>query len=175
MPTPWLKRIQEGGQLTVFNKGGTWAHSVGKALATFNSLGFPVKLVSEKEEKKANIVAKVSQGPDSYDYDGNTAKTPSGFTADGLHGATSTLTEVNDRKKTFEIIFAAIFLPGKHWLLMDSGKQSLSTNLYTPAALTVECQTEAKTKSRTMTLRGSCTTSWSLPVTGCWRVQDRRV
>jgi len=113
MPTPWLKRIQEGGQLTVFNKGGTWAHSVGKALATFNSLGFPVKRVSEKEEKKANIVAKVSQGPDSYDYYGNTAKTPSGFTADGLHGATSTLTEVNDRKKTFEIIFAAIFLPGK--------------------------------------------------------------
>src|SRR5215471_1372327 len=102
MPTPWLKRIRESGQLTVFNKSGTWVHAVEKALATFNLLNFPVKLVSEKEEKKANIVVKLSNGPDSYDYDGSTAKTPTGFRADGLHGATSTLTEVNDRKKTFE-------------------------------------------------------------------------
>jgi hypothetical protein len=113
MPTPWFKRFRESGQLTVFNKGGAWSSSVDKALATFNSLGFPVKLVATKDEKNANVVVKLSMGPDSVTNWGQIAKTGKDFDPKLLHGYTSTLTEVDERKKTYQIIFAAVFLPGK--------------------------------------------------------------
>jgi hypothetical protein len=38
MPTPWLKRIRETGQLTVFNKATAWAVPVDAAVKSFNKL-----------------------------------------------------------------------------------------------------------------------------------------
>lgn len=113
MPTPWLKRIRETGQLSVHTIAGAWAAAVDKSVVTFNGLGFPVRLVNEKEENKANIVVKLSSGPDSYKHYVDVAATGSDFDASRLHGLTSTLTDSNDRKKKYEIFFAAIFLPGK--------------------------------------------------------------
>lgn len=107
MPTPWLNRIRKTGQLTVHNKAGAWATAVDTAMTTFNSLGLGVKLVSEKEEKGANIVVKLSNGSEVYKYYGDTAMAK--FPADKLHGQTSTLTDT----KKMEIFFAVIFLPGK--------------------------------------------------------------
>jgi hypothetical protein len=107
MPTPWLKRIRKTGQLTVHNRAGAWATSVDAAVTTFNSLGFGVKLVSEKEEKSANIVVKLSDGSEVYEYYGDTATAR--FRADELHGQTSTLVDLKKR----EIFFAVVFLPAK--------------------------------------------------------------
>lgn len=107
MPTPWLKRIKKTGQLTVHNKAGAWAPAVTSAMTTFNSLGFGVTLVAEKEEKSANIVVKLSDGKETYSYYGDTAKAD--FDAEKLHGQASTLVD----KKKMEIFFAVIFLPGK--------------------------------------------------------------
>jgi predicted Zn-dependent protease len=104
-----LKRIKKTGQLTVFNKAGIWAAAVDSAIATFNNLALGVKLVGEKEEKSANIVVVLANGPDQYKYYGDTAKTRSDFKPDGLHGQTTTLTD----GKLNEIFFAVIFLPGK--------------------------------------------------------------
>ena len=59
MPTPWLKRIRKTGQLTVFNNAGAWSAAVDSAMTTFNNLAVGVKLVSEKEEKSANIVVRL--------------------------------------------------------------------------------------------------------------------
>ncbi|MGH9820191.1 MAG: hypothetical protein ACRD43_08465, partial [Pyrinomonadaceae bacterium] len=114
MPTPWFRRAKASGQLTVVNKAGAWSTAVNKALATFNGLGFPVTLVAGTDEKNANIVVKLSMGPDSATSWGQTASTGSDFDPKKLHGLTVPLTETHERpRKTFEIIFAAIFLPGK--------------------------------------------------------------
>jgi len=114
MPTPWFRRARAAGELTVFNKAGAWSAAADKALATFNSLGFPVKLVATKDEKNANIVVKLSVGADSVTNWGKTASTGSGFDPKILHGLTVPLTEIHEKpRKTIEIIFAAIFLPGR--------------------------------------------------------------
>ena len=110
MPTPWLKRIQKTKQLTVFNKAGAWSDSVDTAIGTFNALPFCVTLVAEKkEEKSANIVVLLANGPQQYKYYGDTVKTDPSFKSDMPHGQTSTLGD----PRTHEIFFAAIFLPGK--------------------------------------------------------------
>jgi len=113
MPTPWFRRVKQAGELTVFNNGGTWSSDVEKALATFNGLGFPVKLVKTTDEKNALIKVKLAMGPDSVSSWGNTVSTKSDFDPSFLHGLTVPLTEIHERKRTFEIIFAGIFLPGK--------------------------------------------------------------
>jgi hypothetical protein len=113
MPTFWFRRFRQSGQLTVFNKAGAWKPSADKALATFNTLGFPVKLVATDDEKNANIVVKLSAGADSLTSWGNKVSTGSKFDPAVLHGLTVPVTEIHEKKKTFEIIFAGIFLPGK--------------------------------------------------------------
>ena len=109
MPTPWLKRIRETGQLAVFNKGGVWADSVNAAIKTFNSLPFSVELVAEKEEKSANVVVILANGPQQYKREGHTVQTDASFKFDQFHGLTITLTDT----RLNAIFFAAIFLPGK--------------------------------------------------------------
>jgi hypothetical protein len=109
MATPWLKRIKNTGQLTVHNKATTWSVPVESAIKSFNSLSLGVKLVPEQNEKDANIVVVLANGPAKYNYYGDTASTKDDFKYDQLHGQTSTLTD----KKRNEIFFAAIFLPGK--------------------------------------------------------------
>ena len=114
MPTTWYKRVQRSGKLTVFNKAGAWAHEAETALATFNGLGFPVTLEKTDDEKNANIVVKLSKGADSQTNWGKTANTGADFDPTILHGLTVPLTEIHEKpRKTFEIIFAAIFLPGR--------------------------------------------------------------
>jgi hypothetical protein len=113
MPTPWFRRFRQAGELSVFNKAGVWASAADRALATFNTLGFPVRLVRTEDEKNALIVVKLSTGPDSQESWGKKASTNDNFDAARLHGLTVPLTEIHERKKTFEIIFAAIFLPGR--------------------------------------------------------------
>jgi len=113
MPTSWFRRVKQAKELTVFNKAGAWSSVATKAIATFNGLNFPVKLTATTDERNANIVVKLSAGPDSQTSWGQTASTGSDFDPTILHGLTITLMEVNDRKHTTEIVFAAIFLPGK--------------------------------------------------------------
>jgi hypothetical protein len=108
MPTPWLNRIRETGQLTVFNKGGVWADSVNAAITTFNTLPFDVELVAEKDEKSANVVVILANGPQQYTREGYTVDTGS-FKFDQFEGLTRTLTD----KRLNAIFFAVIFLPGK--------------------------------------------------------------
>jgi hypothetical protein len=109
MPTPWLKRIRETGQLTVFNKGGAWADSVIAAMATFNALPFDVELVAERDEKSANVVVILANGPSQYKREGYTVKPSASFRFDQFTGETVTLTDT----RLNAIFFAAIFLPGK--------------------------------------------------------------
>jgi hypothetical protein len=110
MPTPWLKRIRETGQLTVFNKGGMWADSVNAAIKTFNTLPFEnIELVAEKDEKSANVVVILANGPTQYKRDGYTTQPGPKFKADQFTGDTRTLIDT----RLNAIFFAAIFLPGK--------------------------------------------------------------
>ena len=109
MPTPWLKRIRETGQLTVFNKGGVWSDSVQAAVATFNTLPFDVELVATKDEKSANVVVILANGPQQYVREGNTIQPGAGFRFDQFTGDTVTLKD----ERLNAIFFAAIFLPGK--------------------------------------------------------------
>ena len=108
MPTPWLKRIRDTGQLTVFNKGGMWADSVNAAITTFNTLPFDVEFVAAKDEKSANVVVILAHGPQKYEREGNTIDT-GGFRFDQFQGVTYTLKDTSLNA----IFFAAIFLPGK--------------------------------------------------------------
>ena len=109
MPTPWLKRIRETGQLTVFNKGGVWADSVNAAIATFNSLPFDVELVAAKDEKSANVVVILASGAQQYTREGHAIQTGPSFKSDQFQGVTHTLTDM----RLNAIFFAVIFLPGK--------------------------------------------------------------
>src|SRR6476661_3614505 len=99
MPTQWFKHAQKSGQLTVFNKGGAWSHEIETARTTFNSLGFPVTLNKADDEKNANIVVKLSMGPDSQTSWGKTAKTRSDFDPTILHGSTATLVETHKKPR----------------------------------------------------------------------------
>ena len=56
MAIPWIKKIREGGQLTVFNKANTWTDAVNASIDAFNRLSFGVTLTKAKDEKSANIV-----------------------------------------------------------------------------------------------------------------------
>ncbi len=109
MPTPWLKRIRETRQLTIFNKGGAWLDSVNAAITTFNSLPFSVGLVAAKEEKSANVVVILANGPQHYKREGYTIQTDASFKFDQFNGLTRTLIDT----RLNAIFFAAIFLPGK--------------------------------------------------------------
>lgn len=113
MPTPWFRRVRRAGKLGVFNKAGAWKAIVDKALVTFNSLGFPVQLVATTDEKNAEIVVKLSIGPDSEPHWGQTTETGPEFDPKLLHGRTSTITEHDERRNRHEISFAGIFLPGR--------------------------------------------------------------
>ena len=107
MPTPWLGRIRRTGQLTVFNKAGAWGSALTAAIATFNGLSFGVRLVATDKESEANIVAKLSDGKETYPYFGQSIAVD--FQADDLHGRSRTLVD----GKRMEIFFAVAFLPGK--------------------------------------------------------------
>jgi hypothetical protein len=114
MPAPWLKQIRDTGKLTVFNKASTWAVPVSAAIKSFNKLSLGVTLVAEKK-KSANIVLVLGmragqQYPhDDANYGTLTARTSPKFNSEGLHGFTSTFS----LEQSKEIIFAAVFLPGK--------------------------------------------------------------
>jgi hypothetical protein len=108
MPTPWLKRIKETGRLTLFDKAGAWSKALKAAVKTFNDLKLGVTLDFEKEEKSANIVVIIAEGPKKYNYYGDVAGTNANFKADQLHGYAATFVD----KKKNEIFFAVIFLPG---------------------------------------------------------------
>jgi hypothetical protein len=109
MPTPWLKRIRKTGKLKVLNKAATWASSVEAAMKTFNKLSFGVELVAEKEEKAADIVVVLANGPTQHTHYGDTVQTSPDFKFDELHGETRTLAD----QKLNAIFFAGVFLPGK--------------------------------------------------------------
>jgi|SRR5215469_8543694 len=113
MPVPWFRRVRQAGELSVFDKAGSWSKATAKAVATFNGLNFPVKLVKTTDEKNANIVVKLANGADSQSSWGNTASTDSDFDPTRLHGLTVSIIETHERRKTTEVIFAAIFLPAK--------------------------------------------------------------
>jgi len=108
MPKQWNRGVRETGQLKVYNKGGGWSAAVDAALASFNNLGFGVRLVAEKTESAANIVVKLSDGSDTYTWGSHTLSV--NFPADRLHGRAKTLATGG---KTVEIDFAVVFLPGK--------------------------------------------------------------
>lgn len=108
MPTPWFRRFRKEGQLTVFNKGGAWSAAVNSSIATFNGLGFGVKLVPTNDERNANIVVKLSDGKETYPHPSKPITV--NFNAEELHGRARTLA---DGKKGLEIFFAVAFLPGK--------------------------------------------------------------
>lgn len=108
MPTKWFKRFRETGQLTVFDRSGSWSPALKKAITTFNALNFGVKLVETKEkERDANIVVMLAEGGESYPYDKNSLKAD--FPTEKMHGRTHTV--VHPRR--FEIDFALVYLPGK--------------------------------------------------------------
>jgi hypothetical protein len=122
MPDPWLKRIRQTGQLTVFNKASTWALPVDAAMRSLNNLSLGVKVVAANEEKAANIVLVLTNGPgEKYQYYGDTATTAAWFKADRLHGQTSTLHD----PKSHEIFFAAVFLPARVNRATESQKQMI--------------------------------------------------
>lgn len=108
MPKQWNRGVRETGQLRVYNMGGGWSAAVDAAIASFNNLGFGVRLVAVKDESAANIVVKLSSGSDSYTWGTNTLTVK--FPADKLHGRAKTL---SSGRKALEIDFAVVFLPGK--------------------------------------------------------------
>ena len=113
MPTAWYRRAQRAGALTVFNNGGSWSHEIETARTTFNSLGFPVTLNKADDADKADIAVKVSTGADTQKNAYYSVKTSSKFDPAKLHGNTVTSTELHEKpKKTAEIVFAGVFLPG---------------------------------------------------------------
>jgi len=109
MATPWIKRIKDTGQLSVFNKATAWSDAAHAAITAFNQLSLGVKLVAAKDEKSANIVLVLASGHQQYTYGGDTTTTDSDFKPDRLHGETNVFED--DRLKA--IFFAVIFLPGK--------------------------------------------------------------
>jgi hypothetical protein len=108
MPTQWNRGVRETGQLKVFNMGGGWSAAVNAAIASFNNLGFGVRLVAVKEKSEANIVVTLSDGSDSYVWGNHTITV--NFPADQLHGRARTIATGS---RTVEIDFAVVFLPGK--------------------------------------------------------------
>jgi hypothetical protein len=107
---PWIKKIREGGQLTVFNKANTWTDAVNASIDAFNRLSFGVTLVKAKDEKSANIVLVLANGHTEYTYQGTTVTPGAGFSPDRLHGKTRAYYYEQSPK---EIFFAVTFLPGK--------------------------------------------------------------
>jgi hypothetical protein len=106
MGQPWTPQKRNASELTVFNGAAGWATSVEKARVLFNTLNLGVKLTLEKEEKKADVIVKVSNG--KYSYDAPEATVTGSFPADKLHGKTRTLVDPSVN----EIMRAVIFLPG---------------------------------------------------------------
>jgi len=107
MPTKWMKRFRESGQLTVCNKAGAWTSAVDGAMNTFNNLGLGLKLVAEKDEMEANIIVKMSSGSETYKRYDDTITV--NFPAEKMHG--KAVTRAHPRLK--EIYLAVVFLPGK--------------------------------------------------------------
>jgi hypothetical protein len=108
MPTQWNRGVRETGQLKVFNMGGGWSAAVNAGIASFNNLGFGVRLVAVREKSAANIVVMLSDGTDSYTWGDHTITV--NFPAERLHGRART---VATGSRTVEIDFAVVFLPGK--------------------------------------------------------------
>ena len=107
MAIPWERVVNRRKKLRVHNKAGAWSAAVTSAVATFNTLGFPVQLVDEPNENSAEVVVLLSNGHDSYPHPQK--KIQAQFDATKLHGEARTLRDP-DRNV---IVFAAIFLPGK--------------------------------------------------------------
>jgi len=114
MPTPWLDKVKQTKKLLIYNDAGAWSTSVEKAIKTFNSLGFPVTLATETDVNAANIVIKLSMGPDNHTfksrfYGDPDVSTSKKFNPEWPHGDTRTVVDP-DRSA---VAFAATFLPGK--------------------------------------------------------------
>lgn len=109
MPTKWFKRFRETGQLTVYDRAGSWSPALKKAMATFNSLGFGVKVVEEKNERDANIVVKLAKNGETYPYPSRKNILKADFPTDKLHGNTQAVAH----PRRLEIEFAVVFLPGE--------------------------------------------------------------
>lgn len=114
MPTPWSKKVRKSKSISVFNNAGAWKAAVEKGIKTFNSLSFPVTFTLAEDEKTANIVIKLSTGPDSYDFKSSfygdvKIKTGPKFKPEFPHGDTRGVVDP-DRN---EVVFAVTFLPGK--------------------------------------------------------------
>ena len=155
------KTNRETGQLTVFNKGGAWAHSVNAAITTFNNLPFKVGLVAAKEEKSANVVVILASGPQHYTRDGNIVKTDSSFKFNQFHGLTITLADGVPEA----IFFAVIFLPGK---LPNPAKGQKEVVIVHDLFMPVEWM-----NMRRHPPVGSCTTSWCPATAGCRKVPNK--
>ena len=108
MSMKWLARIRKTGKLTAFNLAASWGTVFEKARKSFNTLKLGVEIVLADDEKSANIVVVLADGPKQYPYFGQILKTKSTFKADGLHGQTSSVSD-DIAKENF---FAAIFVPG---------------------------------------------------------------
>ena len=62
MAIPWERVVNRRKKLRVHNKAGAWSAAVTSAVATFNTLGFPVQLVDEPNENSAEVVVLLSNG-----------------------------------------------------------------------------------------------------------------
>lgn len=113
MARPWLAPYRRDNELKVFNKATAWTGPVSNAIRSFNNLKLGVKLTPTTEINKANIVVILATGPTEYPHKDPwyeaTVKTDTGFDPKKFHGSCKTLM---DSDKKFQIVFAAIFLPG---------------------------------------------------------------
>ena len=123
MPTKWNRGAREKGELRVYNMGGGWSAAVTAAIATFNTLGFPVKLVSVKDKDVADIHVKLSNGKDFIEK--GTIKLMAEFTADTYHGKARTYATGT---KWIEIDFAGVFLPGRLQTVTPKQKEVITVH-----------------------------------------------
>lgn len=124
-----MKRVKKEGKLKVYNGAAAWATAYSAAWKSFNALALGAELVDVTEEKEAHVVVILANGPMQKNHYGDVAKTNDNFTADKLHGDTSTLVDKRD-----EIFFAAVFLPGKVKKLTDKQKEVILVHEFIHAA-----------------------------------------
>lgn len=110
MSDPWFRRFKKSGQLTYFNKATAWDAAVGKAIETFNGLGFGCKFVPADDEHSALVVIVLAtSAKTTYPYQNRTLSPTDKFNPEELDGHCSKLKDGNP----LTIYFACIFLPGK--------------------------------------------------------------
>jgi hypothetical protein len=83
---------------------GNWVHIFKVALQAFNQLGLPVKMTEAASEQSANVVMRLSSGPVTFEYGGNSYP-GAALDPTRLHGATRLFGSEDGTEK------AAVFLP----------------------------------------------------------------